>query len=247
MRSYNENQLLPIEQIKNELLSLCRNGESGDFCLFTEEKHVAVISISRGDIVGLRYRISRGNDALKHIKCIGKAKINFKENAPDTIDAGMQKLPSTEEIFNYLGVESSDDSANDNGRKKILVVEDSRTQRAAICRMLQQNGYDIVEASDGYDALKQLDNTRLDLILLDIVMPGIDGYKVMSLIKEKPGMKNVPIIMLTSRDKLIDKMRGKISGTNEYLTKPFKYEELIGMIDKYLFTEADSPVFNVHS
>ncbi|MCK4705238.1 MAG: response regulator, partial [Gammaproteobacteria bacterium] len=71
----------------------------------------------------------------------------------------------------------------------------------------------------------------------DIIMPGIDGYKAMSLIKEKPGMADVPIIMLTSRDKLIDKMRGKVSGTNEYLTKPFVYEELIGKIDKYLYTE----------
>jgi len=244
--TYDENQLLPIEQIKNELFSLCVNEKSGDFCLFTEEKHVAVISFYMGDIVGLRYRISRGNNALKHIKCINKAKITFKETSSDAVNTAVEQLPSTEEILNYLGVESSDDGAANNARKKILVVEDSRTQRAVICRMLQQNGYDTVEAADGYDALNKLDNNRLDMILLDIVMPGIDGYKVMSLIKEKPGMKDIPIIMLTSRDNLIDKMRGKISGTNEYLTKPFKYEELIGKIDKYLFTETGTNLLNAH-
>ena len=261
--AYNEQDLLPVEQIKKELLLLCVDGESGDFCLFTEEKHAAVISLHEGDIVGLRYRISRGNDALKLIKGISKAKIRFEKNASSAISTGLKKLPSTKEILHFLEIKSSkevkpsevnpsqeikssDDSTAKNIRKKILVVEDSRTQRAVICRMLKQNGYDILEAGDGYEALEQVGKENPDMILLDIVMPGMDGYKVMSLIKEKPGMKAVPIIMLTSRDNLIDKMRGKVSGTNEYLTKPFKYEELIAKIDKYLYTDSDDPVLNVH-
>ena len=67
------------------------------------------------------------------------------------------------------------------------------------------------------------------------------------MIKEKPGMKDIPIIMLTSRDNLIDKMRGKVSGTNEYLTKPFVYEELISKVDKYLYTESSNTLLNVRA
>ena len=241
--AYNEQELLPIDQIKSELLSLCAKSRSGDFCLFTEEKHAAVISINEGKIVGLRYRISRGNDALRLIKDISKAKIKFKKNLSGANQVATTDIPSTEEILKSLGVEVGGSTVK-KSCNKILVVEDSRTQRAVICRMLKQNGYDTIEASDGYEALDKLDKERPNLILLDIVMPGIDGYKVMSLIKEKPGMKDVPIIMLTSRDNLIDKMRGKVSGTNEYLTKPFVYEELIAKIDKYLYIDDGSSLVN---
>ena len=228
--------LLAFNQIKNEIISLCANGKSGDLCLFTEEKHAAVISLYEGNIVGLRYRISRGNDALRLIKSLSKAKMKFQKSATSTNKMGLTDIPSTPEILKILGVELKNNAVQERA-KKILVVEDSRTQRKVICRMLSQNGYQTAEANDGYEALTQIEETKPDLILLDIIMPGIDGYKVMSLIKEKPGMEDVPIIMLTSRSNLIDKMRGKVSGTDEYLTKPFKYEELIGKIDKYLYTE----------
>ncbi len=246
--TYNNQELLPFKQIKNEILSLCTAGRTGDFCLFTEEKHAAVISINEGNIVGLRYRVTRGMNALTQIASIARATVRFKENvcsAPQTVATA---IPSTQKVLQALGInlDGGDINKNETG-KKILVVEDSRTQRKIICRMLEQNGYEIVEASDGYEALGQLDKEKPDLILLDIIMPGMDGYKVMSLIKEKPGMKNVPIIMLTSRDKLIDKMRGKVSGTNEYLTKPFVYEELIAKVDKYLYADSNNTLLNVQA
>jgi len=243
---YSEQELLPIDQIKSELHSICIDGRSGDLCLFTEEKHTAVISFNEGNIVGLRYRVTRGMNALTQIASITRATVRFKENvfsAPQTIAT---KIPSTQKVFQALGIDlDADDIKKKGANKKILVVEDSRTQRVIICRMLNQNGYNVVEAADGYEALGQLDTEKPDLILLDIVMPGIDGYKVMSLIKEKPGMKNIPIIMLTSRDNLIDKMRGKVSGTNEYLTKPFVYEELIAKVDKYLYVDNSNTLLNV--
>ena len=237
---YNEQELLPIEQIKSELHALCLAGESGDLRLFTEEKHAAVISLYEGKIVALRYRISRGNDALKLIKGISKAKITFKKNNLAVNQVALTNLPSTAVILKSLGVEVAGGAVQTSvksSQKRIMVVEDSSTQRKVICRMISQNGYQAIEASDGYKALAKLNEIKPDLILLDIIMPGIDGYKVMALIKEKPGMKDIPIIMLTSRGKLIDKMRGKVSGTNEYLTKPFKYEELISKIDKYLYAD----------
>ena len=237
--SYNEQELLTFEQIKTELLSISTEGQSGDFCLFTEEKHAAVISFYMGDITGLRYRISRGNDALKLIKGISKAKVRFQgSEANSSVNSASRDIPPTAEIFKILGA-TQEGCAFQGAGKKILVVEDSATQRKMICKMLIQSGYRILEAKDGYEALSIVEHERPDLILLDIVMPGIDGYKVMSLIKDIPNMGNVPIIMLTSRGKLIDKMRGKVSGTNEYLTKPFKREELIEKIDKYLVVNDD--------
>ena len=243
--AYNEQDLLPIEQIKKELLLLCADGQSGDLCLFTEEKHAAVISIDKGNIVGLRYRISRGNDALKLIKYISKAKIRFQPDAVKMNHVSAAKIPSTADILHILGIELNGSVLQEIARK-VLVVEDSATQRKIICKMINQSGYCAVEASDGYEAIAQVSKTKPDLILLDIIMPGMDGYKVMSAIKEKPGMANVPILMLTSRDNLIDKMRGRVSGTDEYLTKPFKSEELIGKIDKYLRTDNKNSPRSAH-
>jgi len=244
----NKQELLQIDQIKSELHSLCVNGRSGDLCLFTEEKHTAVISLNEGKIIGLRYRVTRGMNALALIASITRATVRFKENVFSSPQTIATKIPSTQKVLQALGIDLDSDGINKNkASKKILVVEDSRTQRIIICRMLKQNGYDTVEAGDGYEALGQLDKEKPDLILLDIVMPGIDGYKVMSLIKEKPSMKNIPIIMLTSRDNLIDKMRGKVSGTNEYLTKPFVYEELIAKVDKYLYTDSNNMPLKVQA
>ena len=231
--TYNEQDLLTYEQIKSELLTLCTNRSTGDLCLFTAEKHAAVISFHEGNIVGLRYRISRGNDALRLIKGISNAKIRFQPNGAILNRAAAKDILPTGEILKILGVDQ-DGCTTEGEANKILVVEDSATQRKIICKMLAHSGYCTMEAKDGYEALSIAELKKPDLVLLDVIMPGIDGYKVMSMMKEISGMEKVPIIMLTSRDKLIDKMRGKVSGTNEYLTKPFKKDILIEKIEKYL-------------
>ena len=230
---YSEQDILTFDQIRGELLSLSEDGQTGDFCLFTEDKHAAVISLYKGKIVGLRYRISRGNDALRLIRKISSAKIRFQESNTPVDSATTKGLLPTAEIFKILGVEQANCTFQGMG-KKILVVEDSSTQRKIICKMLVHSGYRILEAKDGYEALSIAELEKPDLVLLDIIMPGIDGYEVMAKMKAISDMAQTPIIMLTSRDKLIDKMRGKISGTNEYLTKPFKSKELIEKIEKYV-------------
>ena len=226
----NDQQILPFDQIRSELLALCEDGQDGDFWLFTEKKHTAIISLHEGEIVGLRYRISRGVDALNKIKSIEKARIRFQVSDTSAHKAGKIKLPTTVEILKTLGVDL------DDIEKKVMVVEDSPTQRLVICKMLIQQGYRVMEAGDGYEALSLLNKERPDLILLDIVMPGMDGYEVMSAIKKMKNMEDVKIIMLTARGSLIDKVYGKVAGTDEYLTKPFKSEELMGKISKYLKT-----------
>ena len=230
--AYNEQDILTMDQIRAELLTLSVDAQTGDFCLFTEDKHAAVISFYKGKIVALRYRISRGNDALRLIRGINSAKVRFQPSTTPVNPAAAKDILSTGEILKILGVEQDGCTFQGMG-KAILVVEDSSTQRKIICKMLLQSGYRILEAKDGYEALSIAEFEKPDLILLDIIMPGIDGYEVMAKMKALPDLEKVPIIMLTSRDKLIDKMRGKISGTNEYLTKPFKSKELIEKIEKY--------------
>lgn len=226
----NDQQLFSFDQIRSELLALCEDGQNGDFWLFTEKKHTAIISLCEGEIVGLRYRISRGIDALNEIKTIEKAKIRFQASDTGAFKSDKTKLPSTVEILKTLGI------GLDDTKKTVMVVEDSATQRRAICNMVKKQGYRVMEAGDGEGALELLNGEKPDLILLDIVMPGMDGYEVMSAIKKMENMADVKIIMLTARGSLIDKVYGKVAGTDEYLTKPFKTEELMEKIGKYLNT-----------
>lgn len=101
-------------------------------------------------------------------------------------------------------------------------------------KILVDGGYSVLEAENGLAAFAQLSETNPDLILLDIVMPGIDGYKVLSMLRKHDGFKNLPVIMLTSRDGLLDKLRGKMGGSDEYLTKPFSADQLLEKVRKYL-------------
>jgi twitching motility two-component system response regulator PilG len=113
-------------------------------------------------------------------------------------------------------------------------VEDSTVNRKVITMTLSRKGYTIVEAKNGIEALAKLKDERPGLVLLDIIMPGMDGYKVLSIMKESVEYKDIPVIMLTSRDKLFDKIKGKMSGSNEYLTKPFDPDEIVAKVNKYL-------------
>ncbi|MFO1423164.1 MAG: response regulator [Candidatus Competibacteraceae bacterium] len=111
--------------------------------------------------------------------------------------------------------------------KKILVVEDSDTTRKLIAKILTQLGYAVVEAEDGLAAFARLNEESPDLMLLDIVMPGIDGYKVLSMVRKHEKFKNLPIIMMTSKVSLLDRLRGKMDGSIEYLAKPFTSGQLL--------------------
>ena len=97
-------ELLSFDKVRSELLALCKDGQNGDLWLFTEEKHTAIISIHNGDIVGLRYRISRGVDALNKIKSIEKAKIRFQPGGAKMDRTGTAKIPSTADILHILGI-----------------------------------------------------------------------------------------------------------------------------------------------
>ena len=125
-------------------------------------------------------------------------------------------------------------SASPKKNKRIMVVEDSATTRNVIMKMLVKEGYEVVTAKDGIEAVAMYPQTNPDLILLDIIMPGMDGYETLATLKKKHNLNDTPVIMLTAKDSLLDKVKGKISGSTEYLTKPFNALELIRKIKTHI-------------
>ncbi len=119
--------------------------------------------------------------------------------------------------------------------KKILVVEDSDTTRKLIAKILTQLGYAVVEAEDGLAAFARLNEESPDLMLLDIVMPGIDGYKVLSMVRKHEKFRNLPVIMMTSKVSLLDRLRGKMDGSIEYLAKPFTSGQLLEKLTIFFY------------
>ena len=117
---------------------------------------------------------------------------------------------------------------------KVLVIDDSNTIRRSAEIFLKQGGHEVLLAEDGYDALSKVNDHKPQLIFCDILMPRLDGYQTCALIKGNQKFKSTPVIMLSSKDGLFDKARGRIVGSEQYLTKPFTREELLGAIRTYV-------------
>ena len=117
---------------------------------------------------------------------------------------------------------------------KVMVVDDSNTIRRTVETILSKIGCSVVTAIDGYDALAKIAESKPDLIFIDIMMPRLDGYQTTALIKNNKVFQKTPVIMLSSKDGLFDRARGRIVGSEQYLTKPFTKEELLGAIKKHV-------------
>jgi len=116
---------------------------------------------------------------------------------------------------------------------KVMIVDDSKTIRRTAENLLSKAGYEVYSAADGFSALAEVVDHKPDIIFMDIMMPRLDGYQACALIKNNDNFKNTPIIMLSSKDGLFDRARGRIAGSDRYLTKPFTKEELLGAIKEY--------------
>lgn len=117
---------------------------------------------------------------------------------------------------------------------KVMIVDDSNTIRRSAELFLKQVGYTVILVENGFEALTSVFDTRPDIIFVDIMMPRLDGYQTCQLIKKNEDFKGVPIVMLSSKDGLFDKARGRIVGSNEYLTKPFSKEGLLEAVRKHV-------------
>jgi twitching motility two-component system response regulator PilG len=117
---------------------------------------------------------------------------------------------------------------------KIMVIDDSQTIRRTAETLLTKEGFTVVTAQDGFEALSKIADHHPDLIFIDIMMPRLDGYQACALIKSNPRYAGTPVIMLSSKDGLFDRARGRIVGSDEYLTKPFTRDELISAVRTHL-------------
>jgi twitching motility two-component system response regulator PilG len=188
---------------------------------------------------GVQERVVR--DALARYESTPAEKRNFDQNL--SLALGHLNLREATAALPYLKAAASQKKSDwallgvldqIQWRKVILVVDDSLTIRKALSSILEKNDFRVVTAEDGSQALAKLNEAVPDLVLLDITMPWMDGYEVCKAIKSKALTRKVPVVMLSGKDGLFDKVRGKLAGCNDYVTKPFDPDGLLKTIKKYI-------------
>jgi twitching motility two-component system response regulator PilG len=127
----------------------------------------------------------------------------------------------------------SNEAAAEPAGLKVLVIDDSNTIRRSAEIFLKQGGYEVLLAEDGFDALSKVNDHAPDLIFCDILMPRLDGYQTCAIIKRNARFASVPVIMLSSKDGLFDKARGRMVGSEDYLTKPFTKDQLLQAVSQH--------------
>jgi twitching motility two-component system response regulator PilG len=120
----------------------------------------------------------------------------------------------------------------------VLVIDDSKTIRRTAETLLAKAGCEVITAADGFEALGRVVDDRPDLIFVDIMMPRLDGYQTCALIKNNQSLRGTPVIMLSSKDGLFDRAKGRMVGAEQYLTKPFTRDELLGAIRRHVVRAA---------
>jgi len=123
-------------------------------------------------------------------------------------------------------------SANGSGYK-VLVIDDSNTIRRSAEIFLKQGGHEVLLAEDGFDALSKVNDHKPHLIFCDILMPRLDGYQTCAIIKRNATFSNVPVVMLSSKDGVFDKARGRMVGSQDYLTKPITKDQLLHAVQQF--------------
>ena len=127
------------------------------------------------------------------------------------------------------------------GPVRVLVIDDSNTIRRSAELFLRQAGYEVILAEDGFDALSKITDYEPQVIFVDIMMPRLDGFQTCALIKQNSRLKSTPVIMLSSKDGVFDRARGRLAGSDRYLTKPFTKEGLIEVVNDYVNRTSDNP------
>ena len=114
-----------------------------------------------------------------------------------------------------------------------MVIDDSKTIRRTAETLLQKEGYEVISATDGFEALGMIADNKPDLVFLDVMMPRLDGYQTCALLKNHQVFRHTPVVMLSSKDGLFDRARGRVVGADNYITKPFTRDELMAVIEQY--------------
>jgi len=131
-------------------------------------------------------------------------------------------------------------AATASGQRTVLVVDDSPTVRKLVAMTLEKRGYHVVPAFDGVAAIKEIATHNPALILMDVSMPRLDGYQLCRLVRRHENTRHIPVLMLSGRDGMFDRLRGRLVGCSGYITKPFVPEELVEIVEQYLQPRATS-------
>ncbi len=164
----------------------------------------------------------------------GKILSLMEENPDITIKEISESLSVSEDLIEETLRKMSD------ARQKILIVDDEMDALLALKVALEAEGYNIVEAKDGYEAIDTAHSENPDVILLDLMIPGIDGFEVCRQLKSDPVYSHIPVIMLTARGEIDDKVEGIELGADDYVTKPFNLKELKARIKMILRRNQDA-------
>lgn len=121
---------------------------------------------------------------------------------------------------------------------KVMVIDDSKTIRRSAEVLLKKEGCEVVTATDGFEALAKIAEHEPDIIFVDIMMPRLDGYQTCALIKNNRLFKSIPVVMLSSKDSIFDRARGRVVGSEQYLTKPFTKDDLLSAIVSHVAAKA---------
>ncbi|PIV87505.1 MAG: two-component system response regulator [Hydrogenophilales bacterium CG17_big_fil_post_rev_8_21_14_2_50_63_12] len=132
-----------------------------------------------------------------------------------------------------MNLESGVDNSNDLAGTKVMVIDDSNTIRRSAEIFLLKTGCEVILAEDGFDALAKIADHHPEVIFVDIMMPRLDGYQTCALIKKNARFRDTPVIMLSSKDGLFDRARGRMVGSDEYLTKPFTKDTLLDAVRRH--------------
>lgn len=232
-----QSNLVTFDEVKNVLGSMCGQERSGVFLIVADNGDGAGFTLEQGRIVDAAYKLVRGNDALICIKNIGRARFFFEQGQavfPPVANAP-QDLPDTAKVLSFLDIHHDIEKHHDEAvapsiKGRIAIVDDSRLVRTVVKRILLKENYEVIEIENGEKALPIIEKERPGLVLLDVVMPGIDGNEVLRRIRATDFGKQLPVIFLTSTDSLIDAN----SDANDCMPKPFKPDDLLQNLSKYL-------------
>ena len=156
------------------------------------------------------------------------------EHLSTDLDATAEIMPGDLSSELYAGSKVS----GSNVALTVLVIDDSKTIRRSATTLLSEEGWHVVTAEDGFEALGKVVEHKPDIVFADIMMPRLDGYQACALIKNNTEYRNIPVVMLSSKDSIFDKARGRIAGSEHYLTKPFTRRELVRTVLKHTRTSS---------
>jgi CheY-like chemotaxis protein len=246
------NYELPIADFIKFILICSQENRTGIVLFFSELAEWGKIVVEQGKILSVRFKNFKGLQALYQIQQLKLVQYHFRSEDSGHFVLTRDTDISSEQFFNFFNIKlepseikiisadiksavlNSTSSITKHKIKhaKILIADDSPTARKAISKVLTEAGHYVVEARNGFETLGQIENERPDLLLLDLIMPGIDGYTVLKAIGKN--IPHIPIIVLTSRDSLLDKLKSMTLICDAYLIKPVEADVLLKTTNKFL-------------